>query len=58
MVSAYLVNPTNDKRIALPTDNLVPAADAETILFGRLNAVHPPQGLKSAGNDKTGFIVE
>ncbi|HUJ45508.1 MAG TPA: type II and III secretion system protein family protein [Rhizomicrobium sp.] len=58
MVSAYLVNPTNEKRIALPTDDLVPPADAETILFGRLNAVHPPQGLKSAGNDKTGFIVE
>jgi len=60
VVSAYLVNPTREKRLALPTDGFVPPADAETILLGRLNSLHAPDpnGLKSAGNDKAGFIVE
>ncbi|HEY4115632.1 MAG TPA: type II and III secretion system protein family protein [Rhizomicrobium sp.] len=61
VVSAFLVNPTSEKRLALPTDGFVPPADAETILMGRLNAVHPPEaptGLKSAANGNVGFIVE
>jgi pilus assembly protein CpaC len=60
MVSTYLVNPTHEKRIALPTDNFVSPSDPDTILMGRLNAIRPPEptGLKSAGNTTTGFIVE
>jgi pilus assembly protein CpaC len=60
LVSAYLVNPTSEKRLAAPTDSFVPPTDAETILLGRLNAVHgpDPNGLKSAGNTKVGFIVQ
>jgi pilus assembly protein CpaC len=61
MVSAYLVNPTSEKKIALPTDGFQPAADVETILLGRLNAVYKkaPKAVAAAGSDKNlGFIVE
>ncbi len=60
LVSAYLVNPTSEKRLATPVDSFVPPADAETIFLGRLNSVHraDPHGLKSAGNSQAGFIVE
>jgi pilus assembly protein CpaC len=39
-VSAYLVNPTAEARLALPSDGYVPAADPEAILLGRPNAVY------------------
>jgi pilus assembly protein CpaC len=60
LVSAYLVRPTSEKRLAAPTDNFVPPNDLDTILMGRLNAEHPaaPDGLKSAANTKNGFIVQ
>jgi pilus assembly protein CpaC len=61
MVSAYLVNPTHETKIALPTDGFQPAADVETILMGRLNAVYKkaPKSVAAAGGEKNlGFIVE
>jgi pilus assembly protein CpaC len=61
VVSAYLVNPTSEKHLALPTDGFVPPSDGETILMGKLNATHPPPptGLKSAANNNNaGFIVQ
>jgi pilus assembly protein CpaC len=60
VATAYLVKPGKEKDFASPGDGFVPAADAETILLGRLNATYKndPQGLKSAGAAKTGFIVE
>ena len=60
MVSTYLVNPTHETRLASPTDNFVSPTDPETILLGRVNAIRPPEptGLKSAGNNNVGFIVE
>lgn len=61
MVSAYLVDPVHEKDLALPTDGFVPAADAETVLMGKLNATAKPiasNPLKSAGLGNTGFIVE
>jgi pilus assembly protein CpaC len=60
LVSAYLVRPTSEKRLAAPTDNFVPPTDLDTILMGRLNAEHPAplDGLKSAANTKNGFIVQ
>lgn len=60
LVSAYLVKPTSEKRLADPTDGFIPPADAEGILLGHLNVEHPPvaDGLKSAGNTKLGFIVQ
>jgi pilus assembly protein CpaC len=60
IVTAYVVNPTSETKLAAPSDGFVPPSDAQTILFGRLNAVYgnDPNGLKSAGDSKTGFIVE
>jgi pilus assembly protein CpaC len=61
MASAYLVNPTTEKKIALPTDGFQPPADVETILLGHLNAIYSkaPKAVAAAGGDKNlGFIVE
>ena len=60
LVSAYLVNPVSTDKIALPTDGFVPATDPETILLGKLNDSHKSgeSALKSAGDGKTGFIVQ
>jgi pilus assembly protein CpaC len=60
LVSAYLVRPTSEKNLRVPTDRFVPANDLDTIVMGRLNASHPadPDGLKSASNSKNGFIVQ
>jgi pilus assembly protein CpaC len=60
IATAYLVKPGKEKDFASPGDGFVPAADVETVMLGRLNATYKndPQGLKSAGAAKTGFIVE
>ncbi|HEX3675326.1 MAG TPA: type II and III secretion system protein family protein [Rhizomicrobium sp.] len=61
VISAYLVNPTSEKKIALPTDGFQPAADAETILLGHMNAIYKraPKAVAAAGGEKNlGFIVE
>ena len=60
MVSAYLVNPTSEKRLATPVDGYVTPSDPDTILMGRLNVQHraDPNGLKAADNSKVGFIVQ
>jgi pilus assembly protein CpaC len=39
-VTAYLVSPTSEAKLATPSDGFVPATDAETILLGRLNATY------------------
>lgn len=60
MVSAYLVSPVAANKIALPTDGFIPATDPQTILMGNLNGTHgtPQNPVQSAGNGKTGFIVQ
>lgn len=60
IVTAYVVNPTSESKLAAPTDGFAPPTDAQTILFGHLNAVYgnDPHGLKSAGDGNAGFIVE
>jgi pilus assembly protein CpaC len=60
IVSAYLVSPTTETKLASPTDGFVPATDVDTVLLGKLNTVHndDPHGLKSAGSTNNGFIVE
>ncbi len=60
IVSAYLVDPTHETKLAAPTDGYVPATDPEQDLLARMNAVYKndPHGLKSAADGKTGFIVE
>jgi pilus assembly protein CpaC len=60
IVSAYLVEPTNEKKLSSPGDGFHPPSDLETIAMGRLNKVTTgdPHGLKSADGGKVGFIVE
>lgn len=60
IATAYLVKPGKEKDFASPGDGFVPANDVETVMLGRLNSTYKndPQGLKSAGAAKTGFIVE
>lgn len=60
IVTAYLVEPTNEKKFSSPTDGFVTASDAQTIFSGKLNQTtnNDPHGLKSAGDSKVGFIVE
>jgi pilus assembly protein CpaC len=60
IVSAYLVSPTLEKRLAAPTDNFIAPNDAETIGLGKLNrtVLIDPNSIKSAGDSKVGFIVE
>ena len=61
IVSAYLVEPTTEKKLLGPTDNFALPSDAGTIAFGRLNRIistNDPHGLKQAGDSKVGFIVE
>jgi pilus assembly protein CpaC len=60
IVSAYIVDPTHETKLAAPTDGFVAPSDVDTIVGGRLNTVYKndPHGLKSAGDGKAGFIVE
>ncbi len=60
VVSAYLVDPTHETRLAAPTDGFIPATDPEQDLLGKMNTIYSndPHGLKSAADGKSGFIVE
>ena len=40
MVTPYLVKPTEEKKIAMPTDGFAPASDLDTALRGRTNSVY------------------
>jgi len=61
-VAAYLVNPTSENKLAMPSDGFVPPADAETLLLGRLNAIHGPDSKDSKpqtpeASASSGFVV-
>jgi pilus assembly protein CpaC len=60
VVSAYLVDPTQESKLAAPTDDFIPATDPEQDLLGKMNTIYSndPHGLKSAADGKAGFIVE
>lgn len=62
IVSAYLVEPTTEKKFAAPTDGFVAPDEFETIALGKLNKSTPPpgdpHGLSAAGDAKVGFIVQ
>src|SRR6185312_15307974 len=61
VISAYLVTPAAQIKLASPTDGFVPPGDAETILMGRLNAVYSkrnPEAIKSAAAGNAGYIVQ
>ena len=60
IVTAYMVNPVNEKQLATPLDRLNIATDRQTILFGRLNKVYGVAGDRPKGtyHGNVGFIVE
>jgi pilus assembly protein CpaC len=60
MVSAYLVSPTHEDKLEIPNKGFATPSDLSTILMGKLNKVTntDSSGMKSAGNTRTGFIVE
>ncbi len=61
VITAYLVTPTTVANIALPTDGFVSPTDPETILLGRLNAIHdnkPAGPAKPEASSGAGFIIQ
>jgi pilus assembly protein CpaC len=59
VVSAYLVNPVAEAKLATPSDGFVEAADPETILLGRLNAVYKRNAnpVTPTAAQPVGFVV-
>jgi pilus assembly protein CpaC len=60
IVTPFVVEPVNERRLATPADRLNIATDAQTILFGRLNKVYGVNGGHPHGryHGEVGFIVE
>jgi pilus assembly protein CpaC len=60
MVTAYLVDPVNEARLARPDSGYVVPTDLETILHGRLNAVYGNGANSSAGapRNTVGYIID
>ncbi len=60
LVSAYLVNPTTEAKLAAPTDGYQIPTDPETILLGHLNAVYKrdPNAAKQTASGSVGYIVQ
>ena len=62
MVTPYIVNPVNEKKLRTPLDKLNIASDAQTIFLGRLHRTYgAPSGSKGPGlvyHGNVGFIVE
>ncbi len=61
VITAYLVTPTAMANLALPTDGFVSPTDPETILLGRLNAIHDnkPAGTATPNaSSGVGFILQ
>jgi pilus assembly protein CpaC len=61
VVSAYMVQPTTEAALTLPTDGFVPATDLETIFLGRLNSVYKrdeANAVKATAQAPVGFIVQ
>ncbi|MDE2183447.1 MAG: type II and III secretion system protein family protein [Alphaproteobacteria bacterium] len=59
VVTAYLVHPVQEAKLAAPTDGFVPPTDLETIFLGRLNAVYPhDKSAVTADRGQVGYIVQ
>ena len=60
LVSAYLVNPTTEAKLATPNDGYQIPTDPETILLGHLNAVYKrdPGTAKQVAAGSVGYIVQ
>jgi pilus assembly protein CpaC len=60
LVSAYLVEPTTEAALTVPTEGFIAPSDPETILLGRLNAVYKKKDEKpvsSQASAPVGFVV-
>ena len=60
VVSAYLVEPTTEAALSVPTEGFIPPSDPETILLGRLNAVYKRKDEKPVSPQASapvGFVV-
>jgi pilus assembly protein CpaC len=60
MISAYLVDPVAEARLALPTQGYVTPSDWETILYGRLNVVYGGRvnAVTAGARGQAGYIVQ
>ena len=60
IVTAYLVKPTTEAKLASPTDGFLPPTDPETILLGKLNETYPrgKRPVAEAQGGPVGFIVQ
>jgi len=60
MVTAYLVDSTQEQKIAMPDDGYVAPTDLDTILFGRLNTVYGKDRAQAKAGAKgaAGYIIE
>ena len=61
IITPYLVDPTSKSRLRTPADGFVNASDAQTIFFGKLNAVYGREGAglsRDNYNAPVGFIEE
>jgi pilus assembly protein CpaC len=63
LVSAYLVNPTAEAKLASPTDGYQLPTDPDTLLLGRLNSIYKHDASATAPGQKTasgpvGYIVQ
>ena len=60
IVTPYVVEPVNEKKLATPLDGFNIATDRQTILFGRLNKIYGAAGDSPKGvyHGNVGFIVE
>jgi pilus assembly protein CpaC len=59
IVTAYLVSPTSENKLAVPTDGFAPPSDVDTIINGKINATRgkPTQSGSAMSQGPTGYIV-
>ena len=60
LVTPYLVKPTHERNIRLPTDGYAPASDLDTVLLGRLGGVYgsgPLAGKSTSIKGPIGFVM-
>ena len=60
MITAYLVDPVSEARLARPDQGYVTATDIETIIQGRVNGVYgnaPNSSARAPGNT-VGYIID
>lgn len=62
LVTPYIVGPTSEKQMTLPTDRLNPATEKDQLLFGRLNKIYGAPGSQAdpsaAYTGSVGHIIE